>query len=72
MFHHNFYPKPKIDLKDTEISEETRSKLQILQQNYNNTVSKHCSGIRITHFEEMIDTDLNLPTIISKPHPLLL
>ena len=27
MFHNNFYPKPKIDLKDTEISQETRQKL---------------------------------------------
>ena len=27
MFHHNFYPKPKIDLEDTEVSQETRHKL---------------------------------------------
>ena len=32
MFHDNFYPKRKIDLKDAEISEETRQKLQTLQQ----------------------------------------
>ena len=24
IFHHNFYPKSKIDLKDAEISEESR------------------------------------------------
>ena len=23
MFHHTFYPKPKIDLEDTKISQET-------------------------------------------------
>ena len=31
MFPHNFYPKPKIDLRDAEISKETRQKLQVLQ-----------------------------------------
>ena len=62
MFHHNFYPKPKVDLKDAEISKETRQKLQTLQQNYDDIVSKHSSDIRLTHLEEMtIDTDLNLP-----------
>ena len=39
MLHHNFYPKPKIDLKDAEISQETRQKLLTLQQNYENIVS---------------------------------
>ena len=32
MFHYNLFPKPNTDLKDTEISEETRQKLQTLQQ----------------------------------------
>ena len=45
MFHHNFYPKPKIDLKDDEISEETRQKLQTLKQNYDDIISKHSSDI---------------------------
>ena len=31
-FHHNFYQKPKIDLKDTEIPKETRQKLLTLHQ----------------------------------------
>ena len=31
MFHHNFYPKPKIDLEDTDITQETRQKLLNLQ-----------------------------------------
>ena len=61
MFHHNFYLKTKIDLKVTEISEETRQKLQILQQNYDR-VSKYSSHIGLTHLEEMTtDTDLNFP-----------
>ena len=62
MFHHNFYPKSTIDLKDTEIFEETRHKLQVLQQNYDDIVSKHNSDIRRTHLEDMtIDTDPNFP-----------
>ena len=71
MFHHNFYPKPKIDLKDTEISEEATQKLQTLQQIYDNMVSKHSSDIRVTHLEDMkIDIYSNLPLITSKPYPL--
>ena len=51
--------------------QETRQKLQVLQQNYDDIVSKHSSDIRLTHLEEMtIDTDLNLPPIVSKPYPL--
>ena len=48
MFHHNCYLKSKLDLKDAEISEETRQKLQVLQQDYDNIVSKHSSdnGLR--------------------------
>ena len=71
IFHHNFYPKPKIDLKDAEISAETRQKLLTLQQNYDDIVSKHSSDIGLTHLEEMaIETDPNLPLVTSKPYPL--
>ena len=59
MFHHNSYPKPKIDLKDAE---ETRQKLQTLQQDYNDIVSKHTSDIGLT--PEFA------PPIVSKPYPL--
>ena len=45
MFCHNFYQKPKIDLKDAEISEETGQKLQTLQQNYDDIGSKHSTDI---------------------------
>ena len=62
MCHHNFYPKPKTDLKDTEISEEIKQKLQTPQQNYEDIISKHSSDIGLTSLEEMtIDTDSNLP-----------
>ena len=62
MFHHNFYPKPEIDLKDAEISGETRQKLQVLQQNYDYIVSKHISDTGFTYLEERtIYTDSNLP-----------
>ena len=71
MFHHNFYPKPKIDLKDAKISDETQHKLQILKQDYDDIVSQHSSDIRLTHIEEMtIEMDPELPTVVSKPHPL--
>ena len=64
IFHHNFYPKPKIDLKDAEISKETRQHLLPIQQNYDNIVNKHSSDIRLTHLEEMTtDTDPHLPSI---------
>ena len=73
MFLHNFYPKLKVDLKDAEISQETRQKLLVLQHDYDDIVSKHSTDIRITHLEEMkIDTYPNLPPVASKPYPLLL
>ena len=60
MFHHNFYPKPKLDIKGTEISEETKQKLHTLQQNYGDILNKHSSDIGLTHLEEtIIDTDQN-------------
>ena len=71
MFHHNFYPKPKIDLKDIDISQETGQKLLVLQQGYDDIVSKHSSDISLTHLEEMeIDRDPNSPPVTSKPYPL--
>ena len=27
MFHNNFYPQPKVDLEDADITQETRQKL---------------------------------------------
>ena len=32
MFHHSFFPKPKVDLEDADITPEIRQKL--LQQKY--------------------------------------
>ena len=70
MFHPNFYPKQKIDPKDTEISQETRQKLLVFQQGYDDIVSKHSGDIGLTNLEEMkIDTDQNLPPVASKPYP---
>ena len=66
IFHTNFNPKPKIDLRDAEISQETWQKLLVLQQGYEDIVSKHTSDIKLTHLEEMkIDTDPNLPPVAS-------
>ena len=50
MFHHNFYPKPKIDFNNAEISEETGQESQILHQDYDEIVSS--SVIRLTHSEK--------------------
>ena len=48
MFHHNFCPKPKTDLENAKISEETQHKLQILKQDYDDIVNKHGSDIGLT------------------------
>ena len=71
MFNHNYYPKTKVDLKDADISPETRQKVLTLQHNYNDIISKYSSYIGLTQLEEIkIDTDLNLPPVASKPCPL--
>ena len=71
MFNHNFYPKPKVDLGDSNITQETRQKILDLQQKYDDILSTHSSNISLTHLEEMkIDTEPNLPPVTSKPHPL--
>ena len=71
MFHHYFHPKPKISLEDAKISEKTRQKLQVLQQDYADIVSIYSSDIGLIHLEEMtIETDPNIPPDMSKPYPL--
>ena len=71
MFHHTFYLKPKLDLEDSKISQETQQKLQTFKQDYDILVSKHSSDIGLTHLEEMkIETDPKLPPVASKPYPL--
>ena len=60
LFHYNFYPKPKVDLEDTDIIQEIRQKLLDLQQKYDDIISKNSSNIQLTHLEEMkIATDPN-------------
>ena len=66
--HHNFYPKPKIDLDDAEKTPKIKQKLTDLQQKIDDIISKHSSNIRLTHLEEMkINTDPNLPPVASNP-----
>ena len=61
-FHHNFYQKPNVKLEDVIISDETKDKLQILKQNYNNIVNQHSSDIGLTHLENIvIKTNPELP-----------
>ena len=68
VFHHNFYPKPKVDLEDTEIPPKIKQKLTDYQQKYDDIISKHSSDIRLTHFEEMRNnTDPNVSPVASKP-----
>ena len=72
-FHHNFYPNPKVDMQDADITQEIGQQLWDLQQKYEHIISKHSSDIGLKHLEEMkIDTDPNLPLIASKPYYLLL
>ena len=71
MFHHTFYSKPEIVLEDATISEETQQKLETLKQDYDDIISKHSSGIGVTHLEEIrIESDPELPPVASKPYPL--
>ena len=70
MFHHNFYPKPKVDLEDAGIYQKN-AKFVDLQQKYNDIISKHNSYIGLIHLEERkIDTDPNVSPVASKPYPL--
>ena len=70
-FHHNFYPKPEIDLEDAKIPEETENKLQVLKQDYYEIAGQHSRDIGITHLEEMTtETDPQLPPVASKLYPL--
>ena len=64
MFYQNFYPKPKIDLKDADISHETRQKLLDLQQKYNEIIRKHSSNIRLTLWKKW-------KLILTQIYPLL-
>ena len=52
MFHHNFYPKPKVDLEETDITQEIRQKISDLQQQYDDIISKHSSKIGLTHWKK--------------------
>ena len=71
MFHYNFCLKPRVDLEDTDITQEIRQKLLDVHQKYDDITSKHSSNIGLTHLEEMkIDTDPNLPLLQVKPYPL--
>ena len=66
----SFNPKPKIDLENIDITQETKQKLIDLQQKYEDIISKHSSDTGPTNLEEMkIDTDPNLPPLGSKPYP---
>ena len=63
--------KALVVLEDATISDETRNRLQVLKQEYNDMVSQHSSDMGLTHLEEMaIKTDLGLPPVASKPYPL--
>ena len=70
-FHHNFYPKPKVVLKDDTISDKTQVRLHTLKQDYNNIISQHNSNIRLIHFKEItIKTDPDLLPVASKLYHL--
>ena len=72
-FHHNSYPKPKVVLEHTTISDETKNKLQVLKQDYNDIVSQHSGDIGLTHLGEVIfKTDPKLLPVASKLYPLRL
>ena len=67
VFHYNFYPKPKGDLEDAEITPEIKQKLtaknvMILSVSIVATYDLHI-------WKKMeIDTDPNLPAVAGKPY----
>ena len=63
VFHHNLYPKPKVDLEDAEIMPEIKQKLTYLQQKYDDIISKHSSDIGLTLLKK-------LKYILSQTYPL--
>ena len=64
-FSWQLYSKPKVKLEDAIISDETKEKLQVLKQNYNDIVSKHDIGL--TYLEEMvIKVNPELPPVVTK------
>ena len=64
MFHHNFYPKPNVHLKDGNIMQDIRQKLLNSPQKYDDTIHKHSSDIGHIPLEEIkIDTDQSLPPV---------
>ena len=70
-FYHNL-PRTQDRFENAKISEETRHKVQVLKQKYNDIVSQHSSDIGLTHLDVMkIGTDPELPIVASK-HTLYL
>ena len=67
MFHHDFFPKPKIYLKDAENIKRLGKTISIITR-YDAIVSMHSSDIVPINLEEMtIDTDQNLPLLQANP-----
>ena len=71
MFHKDFYPKPRITLLDTELSDESRQQLNDLLEEFSDIMSKNCMDISLTHLEEMVlPTEPGATPVASKPYDL--
>ena len=66
-----FYPKPKIILKDAQVSEEIKTKYEDLLSEYEDIMSHKSTDIGVTTLEEVpIETNPDLPPIASKPYTI--
>ena len=66
-----FYPKPKIILKDAQVSEEIKTKFENLLSEYEDIMSHKSTDIGVMTLEEVpIETNPDLPPIASKPYTI--
>ena len=64
-----FYPKPKIVLKDAQISDEVKERFDKLLEEYEDIMSHKAMDIGMTTMEEVpIEMDPDLPPVASKPY----
>ena len=69
MFHKVFYPKLRITLLDTELSNESRQQLNDLLEEFSDILSKNSTDISLTHPEGMVlPTKPGAAPVASKPY----
>ena len=71
MFYKYFYPKPRITLLNSELSNESRQQLNDLLEEFSDIMSKNSIDISLTHLGEVVlPTEPGAATVASKPYHL--